>query len=117
MFERKGIITLLKGDLNADELQMEIIDAGVEDFEETDENFVITTPVESFAAVQRKLEEMGIEAENAELQRIPVETKTLPVDDALKVLRLVELFEEDDDIQNVFHNLEVTEEIAEKMDS
>lgn len=117
MFERKGIITLLKGNLNADELQMEIIDAGVEDFEETDENFVITTPVESFAAVQRKLEEMGIEAENAELQRIPIETKTLPVDDALKVLRLVELFEEDDDIQNVFHNLEVTEEIAEKMDS
>ncbi|MGE4569433.1 MAG: YebC/PmpR family DNA-binding transcriptional regulator [Bacteroidales bacterium] len=117
MFERKGIITLLKGNLNADELQMEIIDAGVEDFEETDENFVITTPVESFSAVQRKLEEMGIEAENAELQRIPIETKTLPVDDALKVLRLVELFEEDDDIQNVFHNLEVTEEIAEKMDS
>ncbi len=117
MFERKGIITLLKGNLDADELQMEIIDAGVEDFEETDENFVITTPVESFSAVQRKLEEMGIEAENAELQRIPIETKTLPVEDALKVLRLVELFEEDDDIQNVFHNLEITEEIAEKMDS
>lgn len=117
MFERKGMITVPKGNLDADEFQLEIIDAGVDDFEEQDDAFIITTPLEGFASVQKRLEEMGIEAENAELQRIPTETKTLSVDDSIKVLKVIELIEDDDDVQNVFHNLEVTDEIMEKMDS
>ncbi len=116
MFDRKGIITIPKGTFDADELQLEIIDAGVDDFEEQDDVFVITTPLEGFAPVQKKLEELGIEAQNAELQRIPVETKTLDTESGIKVLKIVELFEDDDDVQNVFHNLEVTDEMIEKMD-
>ena len=116
MFDRKGIIRIPKGGFDADELQLEIIDAGVEDFEEDDEVFVVTTPLEGFAPVQKKLEELGIEIENAELQRIPVETKTLDAESGVKVLKLVELFEDDDDVQNVFHNLEITEEIIEMME-
>ena len=115
LFERKGVITMPKGNLDSDEFQLEIIDYGVDDVEVTDENFVITTPIESFQAVQKKLEEMGLEVENAELQRIPLETKLLPAEDAIKALKVVELFEEDDDIQNVFHNLEITDEVAEMM--
>ncbi len=114
MFDRKGIITIPKGTLDADELQLEIIDAGVEDFETQDDVFVVTTPLEGFAPVQKKLEELGIEIENAELQRIPVETKTLDTESGIKVLKMVELIEEDDDVQSVFHNLEITDEIAEK---
>ena len=116
MFERKGIITVPQGNLDPDEFQLEIIDAGVEDFEVQDESFIITTPVESFGAVQRKLESMGVAIENAELQRIPMETKTLDTELAVKVLKLAEAFEEEDDVQNVFHNLEVTEEIEAAMD-
>ena len=116
MFDRKGIIRVPKGTFDADELQLEIIDAGVEDFEEHDDTFVITTPLEGFATVQKKLEELGVEVENAELQRIPVETKTLDVESAIKVLKIVDLIEEDDDVQNVFHNLEITDEIIEKID-
>ena len=115
LFERKGVITLPKGNLDSDEFQLEIIDYGVDDVEVTDENFVITTPIESFQAVQKKLEEIGLEVENAELQRIPLETKSLPAEDAIKALKVVELFEEDDDIQSVFHNLEITDEVAEMM--
>ena len=116
MFERKGIIHIPKGRLDADELQLEIIDAGVEDFEEHDDVFVVTTQLEGFTPVQRRLEELHIEVENAELQRVPVETKKLDVESGLKVLKLVELIEEDDDVQNVFHNLEITDEIIEKLD-
>jgi len=65
--------------------------------------------------VQKRLEELGIEVENAELQRIPVETKTLDAENGIKVLKIIESFEDDDDVQNVFHNLEITDEIIEKM--
>ena len=116
MFDRKGIIRIPKGKLDADDLQLEIIDAGVEDFEEQDDVFLITTLLEGFVPVQKRLEEMGIDVENAELQRIPVETKILDAESGIKVLRIVELIEEDDDVQNVFHNLEITDEIIEKME-
>ena len=115
MFDRKGIIRIPKRSFDADELQLEIIDAGVEDFEDQDDVFVVTTSLEGFAPVQKRLEELGIELENAELQRIPMETKTLDAESGVKVLKIVELIEEDDDVQNVFHNLEITDEIIEKM--
>jgi transcriptional/translational regulatory protein YebC/TACO1 len=88
----------------------------VEDFETQDDVFVITTPLEGFAAVQKKIEELGVEMENAELQRIPVETKTLDAESGVKVLKIAELIEDDDDVQNVFHNMEITDEIIEKME-
>jgi YebC/PmpR family DNA-binding regulatory protein len=117
MFDRKGIIRIPKGSFDADELQLEIIDAGVEDFEELDDIFVITTPLEGFAPVQKRIDELDIEIENAELQRIPVETKTLDAESGVKVLKIVELIEDDDDVQNVFHNLDITDEIIEKMEN
>ena len=117
MFDRKGIIRVPRGSFDADELQLEIIDAGVDDFDEQDDVFVITTPLDGFASVQKRLEELGIEVENAELQRIPVETKTLDAENGAKVLKIIELIEDDDDVQNVFHNLEITDEIIEKMDN
>jgi YebC/PmpR family DNA-binding regulatory protein len=116
LFDRKGIIRIPKGSFDADDLQLEIIDAGVEDFEEQEDVFVITTPLEGFVPVQKRLEELGIELENAELQRIPVETKMLDAESGVKVLKIVDLFEEDDDVQNVFHNLEITDEMIEKME-
>ena len=117
MFDRKGVIRIPKGSFDADEIQLEIIDAGVEDFDEQDDSFVITTPLDGFSPVQKRLEELGIEVENAELQRIPVETKTLDAESGVKVLKIIELFEDDDDVQNVFHNLEITDGIIERYES
>jgi YebC/PmpR family DNA-binding regulatory protein len=116
MFARKGIITIPKGTLNIEEFELEIIDAGVEELEIQDDVIIITTAMEDFGAVQKKLELMGIEAENASLQRIPMETKKLDTSDGVKAMRLVEEFEEDEDVQNVYHNLEITEEIFETLD-
>ena len=58
---------------------------------------------------------MNIEVENAELQRIPNDTVSLEADAAKKILKAIDVFEDDDDVQKVFHNLEVTEEIMEDM--
>jgi len=111
MFDRKGVIRIPKGSFDPDELQLEIIEAGMEDFDEQDDGFVITTQLEGFSSVQKRLEELRIEVENAELQRIPFETKILDAESGVKVLKIIEFFEEDDDVQNVFHNLEMTDEI------
>ena len=116
IFERKGVIQIPKGSLDPEEFQLEIIDAGVEDFQVEDDMFIITTAIEDFGAVQKRLDELGIVAENVELQRIPNETKILPLNDSLKILRIIDDFEEDEDVQNVFHTLEVTEEVMESME-
>ena len=63
----------------------------------------------------KKLEELGVEPENASLQRIPKETITLDLESARKVMKLIDIFEDDDDVQNVFHNLEITDELIAEM--
>ncbi len=111
LFDRKGIFTVPKTGFDIEEFELETIDAGAEDFEEQDEHVIITTALEDFGNMQKKLDEMGIEVENAELQRIPNNTTVLDVDSAKKVLRMIDVFEEDDDVQNVFHNLEITSDL------
>jgi YebC/PmpR family DNA-binding regulatory protein len=116
LFERKGIFTVPKGELDPEGFQMEIIDAGVEEFEVDDEMFIITTAMEDFGNVQKKLDEMGIQPENASLQRVPNDTKELILGEAQKILRMIEEFEDIDDVQNVYHNLEMTEELMDAME-
>jgi transcriptional/translational regulatory protein YebC/TACO1 len=87
----------------------------VEECELEDDIYIITTSLEDFGNVQKKLDEMGIHIENAELQRIPNNTKKLDIESAGKVLKMIEDFEELDDVQNIYHNLEITEEIEELM--
>jgi len=115
MFDRKGVFTVLKGDFDIEEFELEIIDAGAEDFEVEDDKIIITTALEDFGSVQKKLDELNVEAENAELQRIPNDTKELTVDNAKQIMDMIDAFEELDDVQNVFHNLEMTDELAEAL--
>jgi len=115
MFERKGIISLAKGDLDPEEFELELIDVGVEEVELEENVFMITTPMEEFHNVQLKLQEMGLEPESAELQRIPNDALDLPLDQAVQIMKIVEEFEDDDDIQAVSHNLNVSEELSESM--
>lgn len=115
LFDRKGVFTIPVGDLDQEEFELEMIDAGAEDIE-VEENFVtVTTAMEDFGSMQKKLEELNIEPESAELRRIPKDTTTLPLEDARKIMKIIEAFEEDDDVQNVFHNMELTDELVEEM--
>ena len=113
LFDRKGIFTIPKDDaINMDDFELELIDAGAEDIEVEDDMITVTCALEDFGSILKKLESMDITAESAELQRIPNDTKELDIESARKVLKLIEALEDDDDTQNVFHNLEMTEELA-----
>jgi len=117
MFDRKGVITVPKGDLDPEDFELEIIDAGVEEMELEGDVFIITTAMEDFGNVQKKLEALNVEPENAELQRIPHDTTQLEQNEALRVMKVIEDFEDDDDVQNVFHNLELTDSLMAAMDN
>jgi len=116
LFDRKGVFVIPKGDLDLEAFEMELIDAGAEDIELDEEGFFnVTTSMEDFGTMMKKLEDLGIEPETAELQRIPNDTKTLPLEEARKIMKVIDLFEDDDDVQKVFHNLELTDEMMEDM--
>jgi YebC/PmpR family DNA-binding regulatory protein len=116
MFDRKGIISLPKGNLDPEEFELELIDAGVEEVELEEDTFMITTPLEDFHKVQLKLQEMGLEPESAELQRIPNDTVDLTLEQGLQIMKIIEEFEDDDDVQSVYHNVNISDELSEAMD-
>ena len=116
LFDRKGIFNVVSEGLDMDEIELELIDAGLEDIEDADGHFILTTAMEDFGNMQKKLEEMKIEAESAELQRIPNARRELDVSTAQKALRMVEALEEDDDVQNVYHDLEMTDDLAKALE-
>ncbi|MDP3433328.1 MAG: YebC/PmpR family DNA-binding transcriptional regulator [Bacteroidota bacterium] len=115
IFDRKGIFTIPQGTLDADDFEMEMIEAGAEDMQLEDGYLTVTTAMENFGSMMKKLEALNIEPESAGLQRIPKETTTLDLESARKAMKLIDLFEEDDDIQAVYHNLEMTDELMETL--
>ncbi|OFX80476.1 MAG: transcriptional regulator [Bacteroidetes bacterium GWE2_29_8] len=116
IFDRKGIFVFPQNALNEDDLTLELIEAGAEDVELDDDGmFTVTTSLEDFGKMQKKLEELKIETESASLQRIPKTFTKLDVETAPKVFKLIDTLEDDDDVQNVYHNIEMTDEIAELM--
>ncbi|MBC8147154.1 MAG: YebC/PmpR family DNA-binding transcriptional regulator [Bacteroidetes bacterium] len=117
VFDRKGIFTVPVGELDQDEFEMDVIDGGAEDIVLEDGFFTITTAMEDFGMMQKKLEELGVETESAKLERIPVNTEKLNVEKARTILKLIDLIEEDDDVQEVYHNLELTDEIIAELEN
>ena len=113
LFDRKGIFVVQnKGDFDLEEFELEMIDVGAEDFEENENLIMVITALEDFGNVSKKMDEMGIEPESQELQRIPRNTNSLGIEDSKKVLRLVEKLEDDDDVQKVYHNLEISADLG-----
>lgn len=111
IFDRKGIFNFPLGDRDIDDIELELIDAGAEEIEVEEGQVNVTTAMEDFGTLMKKLEELNIEPESAELQRIPVTTEKLDVETAKKVLKMIDAFEDDEDVSNVYHNLEMTEEL------
>ena len=116
IFDRKGVFNFPQNDIDLDDLELELIDAGAEDIEVEEGIITVTTAMEDFGNMVKKLEELKIEPESANLERIPTNMETLDVETAKKVLRLIDVIEDDDDVQNVYHNLEMTEELMDAMD-
>jgi len=117
LFDRKGIFLIPADNVtNKEEFELEMIDAGAEDIEEEEGFITVTTSMEDFGNMQKKLEEINIEAESQKLERIPNERVSLDKESAKKILKVIETFEDDDDVQNVYHNLEVTDEVIAEME-
>ncbi len=111
MFDRKGIFIVNIEGIDEEELTLELLDAGLEDIEQDDENFIISCMFEDFGSMNAKFEELNIEPESANLERIPTTTVNLDLEHAQSVMKLIDIIEDDEDVQNVYHNLEMTEEI------
>ncbi|RRO19623.1 YebC/PmpR family DNA-binding transcriptional regulator [Flavobacteriaceae bacterium 14752] len=119
LFDRKGVFLLDKESLEIDreELELELIEAGATEVENNENLLVVYTDFNDFGKMSEALEKLNIEPKNAELQRIPLNTTELELDQAKKIMDLIDKFEEDDDVQNVYHTLEITDELAEELDN
>jgi YebC/PmpR family DNA-binding regulatory protein len=105
MFERKGVFKFAPNVLNLEESELDLIDAGAEDIEQNEEETVIHTKFTDFGLMVKFLEDKKIEAISADLQYLPTTTKELSEAEQDEVLVLIDALEDDDDVQNVYHNL------------
>jgi len=114
LFERKGVFTIKESSIQQEieELELELIEHGLDSMEVEGDGYVtIYSAFSDYGTMTEALEKLGIEVENSTLMRIPLNTVELPLEEAKKILELEEKFEDDDDVQKVFHNLEVTDEL------
>lgn len=107
MFEHKCMFKVKgKEGLDLEELELEMIDYGIQEiFSEEEGEIIIYGDFESFGPIQKYLEENDFEIITAEFERIPTETKELDEDQTEKIEKLLSKFEEDDDVNNVYHNM------------
>lgn len=116
IFDRKGVFTIpIPEGADEDGFTLEMIDAGAEDVEVDDGYFEITCAMEDFGSIQKKLDEMDIDPESAELRRIPKTLVELTDDHFQKVMKLIEALEDDDDVQKVYHNINITDKQMEML--
>lgn len=117
MFERKGEIVVDRASApDEDELLLIVADAGGEDMETGEDEIVVYTAPNELMAVSKALETAGVPVKGAELAMEPVNSTVVSVEDAKKVFRLIDRLEESDDIQSVYHTMELTDEIAAALD-
>lgn len=113
MFDKKGQIIIDKEECNvdADDLMMIAVDAGAEDFAEEEDSFEITTSPEDFSAVREAIEREGVSMVSAEITMIPQTWVELTDENDIKKMnRILDLLDEDDDVQAVYHNWDMPEE-------
>ncbi len=119
VFDRKAEFVIetaaLKG-RDADEFEMECIDAGADDVLRDEDGFIVLTPYTSFGSMQQKLEQLGVESKSAELKRFPLSLFPADISTARNVMKLVDLLDEDEDVNAVYHNMELTEEVEAELE-
>jgi YebC/PmpR family DNA-binding regulatory protein len=111
MFSRKGVVSLPKKDFSEDDVLMAVLDAGAEEVKENGDNFVVTSEPTDLRAVVGGLEAAGIDYETDEVEFVPSMSVDVDVDAARKFTRLVDALEELDDVQNVYANVDFSDEV------
>jgi len=116
MFNRKGVIIVPKVDgLTEDDLLMAVLDAGAEEVNDLGESFEVVSEATDVVAVRTALQGAQIDYDSAEATFLPSVTVELDEDGATKVFRLIEALEDSDDVQNVYANFDVSDEVMEKV--
>ena len=117
-FERRGVILVPGSAASEDDLMLVALEAGADDIVDTGGTWQVTTPPSAVHDVQAALEEAGIKVESAEATMLPSQTVPLENEgDAKKVLRLVDLLEDNDDVQNVYANFDIPDAILELVEA
>ncbi|NOZ56347.1 MAG: YebC/PmpR family DNA-binding transcriptional regulator [Calditrichaeota bacterium] len=117
MFERRGVVTVKQEGLTEDDLMEIVLDAGAEDIQSSDETFEILCAPEDLEAIKQALEGAGVSYENAEVTMYPKSTVRVEGKEARQVLALLEALEEHDDVQNVYANFDMDEDVLEAVES
>lgn len=105
IFDRKGVFKIKNSNLDMDELELDLIDSGLDKLEIDEDNIIIYTSFHEFGSMQKALEDKAFEIIQSEIQRIPNLSKELTEEQIDEILELIDKLEEDDDVQNVYHNL------------
>lgn len=116
MFDKKGVIVIERTPTtDEDEMMLTALDAGAEDMHVLEDAFEVTTDPNDFSAIREKLEAHGLSFLSAEVQMLP-QTTTAPADEETlqKILKLLDMLEDNDDVQNVWHNAELPEDEEEE---
>jgi YebC/PmpR family DNA-binding regulatory protein len=111
MFNRKGVVIMPKGDATEDDVLMAVLDAGAEEVNDLDESFEIVCEGGDLVPVRKALQAAGFEYESAELTFLPTVSVPLDADGAKKVFKLIDALEDCDDVQNVYANFDVSDEV------
>lgn len=110
MFARKGVFTIKKDKIDdLESFELEMIDHGLEDLKHEDDHLLLFCNFQDYGNLSKALEERGVEVVEAKLDRIPNHYKKLSEDEVEAVIKLIEKMEEDDDVQQIFHNMDMTE--------
>ena len=115
MFSKKGLFTVNAEGVGEDALVELALEAGADDFEQQGETYEITCSVEAYEAVKAALKEKELPTEVAELSQVPSNYITLDENGARKILDLMETLEDHDDVQNVYANFDIPEDVMNKL--
>jgi YebC/PmpR family DNA-binding regulatory protein len=111
LFSRKGVVIVPKGGLSEDDVLMAVLDAGAEEVNDLDEAYEVVSEPGDLLAVRNALRDAGIEYESAESSLVPSVAVPLDEEGARKIFKLIDLLEDCDDVQNVYANFDVSDEI------
>jgi YebC/PmpR family DNA-binding regulatory protein len=117
LFNRKGVVLVPKGALSEDDLMLAVLDAGAEEINDLGDSFEVVSEPTDLIPVRTALQGAGIEYDSAESSLVP--TMTVPVDEeaARKVFKLIDALEDCDDVQNIFANFDVSDEVMAAIDA
>jgi YebC/PmpR family DNA-binding regulatory protein len=117
LFSRKGVVIVPKGSLTEDDVLAAVLDAGAEEVNDLGEAFEVVSAAGDVVAVRTALQEQGIDYESADTSFLPSMSVEVDEDTARKVFRLIDVLEDNDDVQNVYVNADVSDEILEAIDA